>query len=41
MNGRDLQIGVDEAETLMLAVATGALDVPDLATVLEHHGAFR
>ena len=41
MNGRDLRFGVDEAEVLMLAVATGDLDVPDLTTALERHGAFR
>jgi death-on-curing protein len=41
MNGRDLRFGVDEAEALMLAVATGDLDVPDLTTALERHGAFR
>jgi death-on-curing protein len=41
MNGRDLRFGVDEAEALMLAVATGDLDVPDLTTASELHGAFR
>ena len=41
MNGRDLQFGVDEAEALMRAVATGDLDVPDLTTAFERHGAFR
>ena len=41
MNGRDLRFGVDEAEAMMLAVATGELDVPDLTTALERHGAFR
>ena len=41
MNGRDLRFGVDEAEALMLAVAIGDLDVPNLTTALEPHGAFR
>jgi death-on-curing protein len=41
INGRDLRFGVDGAEELMLAVATGDLDVPDLTTALERHGAFR
>jgi death-on-curing protein len=41
MNGHDLRLGVDEAEALMLAVAIGDLDVPDLTTALERHGAFR
>ena len=31
MNGRDLAFTVDEAEQLVLDVATGALDVPDLS----------
>ncbi len=31
MNGRDLLIGVDEAEDLVLSVARGELDVPALA----------
>lgn len=38
LNGRDLQLGADEAEAMMLAVAAGSLDVPDLAAMLEHHG---
>lgn len=37
MNGRDLQIGVDDGEAMMLAVAAGSLDVPDLANLLERH----
>ena len=41
MNGRDLQFGVDAAEALLLAVASGTLDVPDLTATLERHGAFR
>jgi len=39
MNGRDLRFGVDEAEAMMLAVASGALDVLDLTATLERHGA--
>lgn len=35
LNGRDLQITVDEAETLVLDVAQGLLDVPPLAKRLE------
>ena len=31
MNGRDLVIGVDEAEDLVLSVARGELDVPAIA----------
>ena len=41
MNGRDLRFGVDEAEAMILAVASGTLDVPDLAATLERHGASR
>ena len=37
MNGRDLRFGVDEAEAMMLAVATGALDLPDLAPMIARH----
>ena len=37
MNGRDLRIETDEAEAMMLGVATGTLDVPDLAAMLEYH----
>ncbi|MBA3839521.1 MAG: hypothetical protein M3Q43_08900 [Actinomycetota bacterium] len=37
INGRDLRFGVDEAESTVLAVATGELDVPQLAEVLERH----
>ena len=37
MNGRDLRIGIDEAEAMMLDVASGALDVPELAVLLERH----
>lgn len=34
MNGRDLVIPVDDAETIVIAVATGKQDVPDLANEL-------
>ena len=37
INGRDIAFGVDEAETLLLAVARGDLDVPEIATALELH----
>ena len=37
MNGRDLRIGVDEAEAMMLGVALGELDVPELAVMLARH----
>ncbi len=41
LNGRDLQFDVDEAEAMMLAVAAGHLDVPDLTATLERRGASR
>jgi death-on-curing protein len=37
LNGRDLSFTVDEAETLVLAIARGDLDVPELATEIELH----
>jgi death-on-curing protein len=37
MNGRDLRLGVDEAESMMLALATGSLDLPDLAPMIARH----
>jgi death-on-curing protein len=37
LNGRDLEFTVDDAETLVLGVATGDLDVPALAAVLADH----
>lgn len=37
MNGRDLRIDIDDAEAMMLAVAAGALDVPELAAILERY----
>jgi hypothetical protein len=38
---RDLRFDVDEAEAIMLAVASGALDVPDLTAALERHATSR
>jgi death-on-curing protein len=39
LNGRDLTYSVDEAESLMLAAATGELDVPQIAGwIRTHHG---
>lgn len=37
LNGRDLVFTVDQAEAMVLAVANGDLDVPDLATLLAKH----
>jgi death on curing protein len=37
LNGHDLTFSVDEAETVVVAVATGELDVPDLANAIELH----
>lgn len=37
LNGRDLVFTVDGAEALVLAVATGDLDVPQLAELVEEH----
>jgi len=38
LNGRDLTYTVDDAEQLMLAAASGDLDVPELAQwISEHH----
>lgn len=37
LNGQDVRFSVDEAERLVLDVATGALDVPDLAELLASH----
>jgi death-on-curing protein len=34
LNGRDIALTVDEAEALVLAVATGAADVPDIAVAI-------
>ena len=35
LNDVEFDFGVDDAETMMLAVASGALDVPDLAASIE------
>lgn len=37
LNGRDLSPSVDEAETLVLAVARGDLDVPEIAAAISLH----
>jgi death-on-curing protein len=37
LNGRDLVFDVDEAEALVLGVATGEFDVPVLATAIAEH----
>jgi hypothetical protein len=34
MNGRDLAFEVDRAEALVLAIATGDRDVPDIAATI-------
>ena len=37
INGRDLTFTVDEAEELVLAVARGELDVPEVAQAIDAH----
>jgi death-on-curing protein len=37
LNGRDITLGVDDAETLALGVAQGDLDVPEIASAIELH----
>ena len=37
LNGRDLQFTVDDAERLVIAVATGDLDVLEIAGVIDSH----
>jgi death-on-curing protein len=37
MNGRDIAFSVDEAEALVLAVARGEADVPDIALAIGEH----
>ena len=37
LNDRDLVFTVDDAEAMVIAVAAGHLDVPDLARVFERH----
>lgn len=39
LNGADLLMDVDAAESMVLAVARGELDVPELADILARHGA--
>jgi len=34
LNGRDVALTVDEAERLVLDVATGHVDVPEIAAIL-------
>ena len=34
MNGRDLELDVDEAEAMVIGAAAGPLDVPALATIV-------
>jgi len=37
LNGHDIVFSVDEAEALVLAVARGEADVPDIALAIEQH----
>jgi death-on-curing protein len=37
LNGRDLEYAVDEAEALVVAVARGDLEVPEIAASIEGH----
>jgi death-on-curing protein len=37
LNGRDLVFTIDDAEAMVLAVAAGHLDVPNLTALLERH----
>ncbi|MDQ3423204.1 MAG: type II toxin-antitoxin system death-on-curing family toxin [Actinomycetota bacterium] len=37
LNGNDLVFSVDDAESMVLSVAAGHLDVPDLAALLNDH----
>jgi death-on-curing protein len=37
LNGRDVRYAVDDAETFVLAVAAGDLDVPDITAWLDAH----
>ena len=37
LNGQDIVFTVDDAETLVLAVARGDLDVPQIASAIETH----
>ena len=40
LNGRDLDFTVDDAEALLLAVARGDLEVPEIARAIEAHLAY-
>lgn len=37
LNGRDLVFTVDDAESMVLSVAAGRLDVPEVAVLLREH----
>ena len=37
VNGRDLNFSVDEAEALVVSVARGDLEVPEIAASIETH----
>jgi death on curing protein len=37
LNVRDLSFSVDEGEALVVSVAEGALEVPEIAATLQHH----
>lgn len=37
LNGHDLKLSVDDAEQLILAVARGELDVPEIAPTIQQH----
>ena len=37
MNGRDVAYTIDDAEALVLAIAIGSMDVPELAASLAEH----
>jgi len=37
MNGRDLAFTVDDAESFVLAVATGTMDISDIAASIDAH----
>jgi death-on-curing protein len=37
LNGRDVTLTVDEGEQVVVATATGALDVPELAEQIRRH----
>lgn len=41
LNGKDLRFDVDAAEEMVLGVASGAIALPDLATIIEEHLAGR